>query len=170
MQIKTTYFGSTVYTKENGADFDERELKLNQIVSKCSAMIFEGLDKIKLDKALTLLNNLEVLDQIARKEIMTAYNAGEPAICDFVNEHFNEYGEETTQKIFDKLGINKQKDVTFLENLELGLVVAYEEMSRGICATLDYNLIWINGSTFTDQILAVSFNDKMRFLSIAHES
>ena len=52
----------------------------------------------------------------------------------------------------------------------MGGVVVYEDAIKGICITLDYNLIWDAGLPFTDQILAASFNKDGTFLSIAHES
>ena len=170
MQINTKHFGSTIYTKEAGADFDKKQITLNQVTSIGSATIHKGLDNQQVEKALKLLDALETLDDIARNEIIKAYNKNDRLVCEFVNEHYNDYGEETTQEIFKKLKINKQNNLLFLENLELGFIISYEEKTRGICATLDYNLIWSEGFTFTDQILAVSFNSEMECLSIAHES
>jgi len=133
-------------------------------------MIFEDLDEPKLQTALKLLDNLEALDKIARREMHSSYNNGDSLIGDFINEHFNDYGEEITNEIFEKLNINKQNNQLFLENIELGLVVVYEDAIRGVSAVLDYNLIWIDESPFTDQLLVVTFNDKMEFQGISHES
>ena len=171
MKIQTTLFGIASYSIENGADFEAQEIKLKGVNEKCYIDIFEGLDTSKLKKAIILLDNLEELDSIARKELLKAYDDDNGIVCDFINEHFNDYGDEISQEIFKKLNIDKQNDKKFLDNIELGAICAYEEATRGICITLDYNLLWEDiGSPFTDQILAVSFNADMQFLGIAHES
>ena len=169
-EIRTKLFGTSVYTKEDGVDFDDQELVMNNITSLCTAMIFEDLDETGLSEAVQLLDNLEAFDAQARKEILSQSEDSGSTVSDFVNEHFNDYGDEIEAEIFEKLKINSQNNKAFLEGMELGGVVVYYDAIKGICITLDYNLIWEAGSPFTDQILAASFNKDGKFLSIAHES
>ena len=170
MKIKTTLFGETEYTAESGGDYDLQKIVLNGVASTCSIFIFEGLNEEQLIKVVNLLNNIEKLDNIAKKRLLESHSDNNYGVRYFVDEHYHEYGEETKLEIFSKLNITKQDNIKFLENMELGHIHVYEELTRGLCITLDYNLIWEEDTPFTDQILAVSFNADMHFLSIAHES
>lgn len=170
MKIKTILFGETEYTIDSGGEYDLQNIVLNDITSTCGVFISEGLDREKLLKAVNLLDEIEKLDNLSRKKLLESYSKNNYGVRDFVEEHYNEYHEETKLEIFSKLNITEQDNIKFLKNMELGHIFVYEEATRGMCATLDYNLIWEEGSTFTDQILAVSFNSDMQFLSIAHES
>ena len=172
MKIQTKLFGTASYSIEDGATFETtKELQLKGFYKNCYIDIFEGLDAPKLEKAIMLLDNLEELDRVARDELSKAYDNDNKLVCDFINEHFNDYGDEVAQEIFEKLAINKQDDKKFLDNMEIGTIVAYEEASLGICIAIDYNLIWLGaGDSFTDQLLVITFNSDMKFLAISHES
>jgi len=52
MEIKTKYFGSSIYSKEDGADFEVTNIELNNKTSDCNLMIFDGLDDKKSRKLL----------------------------------------------------------------------------------------------------------------------
>ena len=169
-KITTKLFGTSDYKKDDGVDFDHQKIFLNNVASVCTVMIFEGLDEKGLSKAIELLDKLEAFDAQARKEILSQSEDGGSTVSDFVNEHFNDYGDDVEAEIFEKLKINSQNNKAFLEGMELGGVVVYEDAIKGICITLDYNLIWDAGIPFTDQILAVNFNADGKLLSIEHES
>ena len=168
--IKTKLFGDAEYIKDDGVDFDDKTISLNNRKSTFTVMIFEGLNETELDKGIKLLDNLEELDSLARKEIIALNEDSNSIVSEFANDHFNEYGEDIQNAIFEKLNINTQYNKAFLENMEIGLVVVYEDASKGVCATIDYNLIWKDGDSFTDQVLAISFNENSQLISIAYES
>lgn len=168
--ITTRYFGETTYTEDYGADFDKTEIYLNNKTSLCDVSIFENLNEAKLAKGIMLLDSLEELDAKARKEMLADYQSDTSIVYDFIDEHFNEYGDEIRDQIFAKLNISTQDNDKFLENLELGSITLYDDANKGVCITLDYNLIWDEMFTFTDQILAVNFNAEKQCVGIAHES
>jgi len=169
-RINTKLFGEAEYTKDAGVDFDTKTIVLNNISSTCSVMIFEGLSEADLDKAIKLLDNLEKLDALAKIEILSSNKNSNSITSEFANDHFSDYDEDIKNEIFKKLDINKQDNKIFLENMEVGGVVVYEDVTKGICITLDYNLIWEDEVPFTGQILAIRFNADSKFLSIAYES
>lgn len=170
MQLTTQYFGTTEYTEADGADFDAKEITLNNTQSVCTVMIFEGLSELELTQAVTLLDHIEELDNRAKSAIKKAYENNDKIVHDFINEHFQEY-EEFSQQLLKELNIQQQDNDVFLANLKLGSIAIHNETDNNtLTATLDYNVIWEDGIPFTDQILAVRFNQQMTLLSIDHES
>ena len=169
MMLNTIYFGDSVYTKE-GAFFKPTEVILNNVVSIVSLNISGGLNDKECVLVLSLVDDLKLLDQAAKREIRLSYENKNSIVASFIHEHFKDYTEEITQQIFDHLGIKKQDDLVFIDRLKLGSVSIYNDKNTGLCITLDYNILWDEGIPFTDQILAVRFDSEKRFLSVAHES
>ena len=172
MTIKTKHFGSLIYTKEDGADFKVASLELNNKRSQCTLMIFDGFDEQEIVRAIEIIDNLESLDAISRNEISSSYDSENQTVNDFINEHFNDYGEDIAKDIYAKLNVSEQDDLAFIENLELGSVSVSKRADdlNSISTTLDYNVLWSDGISFTDQILAVTFDQEMKFIYLSHES
>ena len=171
MEITTKIFGKAIYSQDEGLDFDEKYISLNGRTNLCSGCIFEGLNKEQITKTQYILNELELLDKKAHELFLKFYEEGDDILCPFIDEHFNEYGDEIKEKIFKKLQISNQDDIAFLNNLEFGSFhISEDEGIKGVLITMDYNLIWQDGITFTDQILAINFNENLEYISHSHDS
>ena len=171
MKLNTKIFGETIYSKEDGLNFDTVMIDFNGKRNACSGMVFEGLTNKQIEMAESLVNSLEQLDKKARELFLEFYEEERGVVAPFVHQHFNEYGSEIRARIFEKLQITEQNDRVFLENLEFGsFSISKDDKNEGIWITMDYNLIWEDGWTFTDQILAIRFNEKLEYTWCGHES
>lgn len=189
MEIKTQLFGTATYDEDDGADFEAREIVLNNTRSMCSVMIFEDLSTPAIKRAVELLDTIETLDQAAKAAILQAYDAKDDIVVGFIHYHFDsemgldENDEEYVERVYKKLGINQPDDLAFIKHLELGSITIYTDYedededdendtteSNALNIVLDYNVIWEDEISFTDQVLAVTFDANKELLSINHES
>ena len=177
MKYETKYFGNIYYDPKHGTYTDPICIVSNGRTSLCNLHIFEDeyFSQEKLKSGLDVINELEVLDQLARKEFLLDYH-DEGEVEEFIQIHFEDYGDEVTQKIAKKLETPERNDALFLEKLELGNVSLAnsdslkDEGEGQFIITLDYSLIWLDGSSFTDQILVARFDQNSQFLYVTHES
>jgi len=142
MKITTKIFGETIYSQEDGLTFDTETISFNGITNPCSGMIFEGLNSKQIEASEYLINSLELLDKKAREIFLEIYAKEAEMVAPFVNEHFNDYGDEVREMIFKKLQITHQDDKAFLENMEFGsFYISEDDTTNGAEITMDYNLI-----------------------------
>jgi len=167
----TKLFGEAEYSSEDGVDFDEITLQLNGRETHLSGIIFEDLTEVQIEKAVVLVDSLEELDAKARLKWLELLREEDEEVCGFIDVHYNEYGEEIKSKVLDKLQVKEQNDVLFIRNLELGSFHIIEgEDEDSVEIVMDYSLIWEEGSSFTDQILAMHFTDKLEYAMHTHDS
>ena len=177
MNYTNNIFGNIHYTPEDGTYTDPTPIVINGRPSDCNLHIFEDqyFAQAKLSSALEQLNQLEVLDQLAREAFLQRYQQADDVVADFVHDHF-EYSDETTQEIAQTLGTTDRNYMLFLDKIELGSVslansASLEDKGAGTYEiTLDYSLIWVGGISFTDQILVARFDQDNQLLQVAHES
>jgi len=171
MEIITDIFGKAIYSQEDGLILNKKYISLNGRKNYCSGLIFGELTQKQITKAQYILNNLEFLDKKAHELFLKFYEEEDDIIFSFVNEHFNEYGDEIKEKIFKKLKISNQDNISFLNNLEFGsFYIAEGNDTNNVWITMDYNLIWQDSITFTDQILAIKFDENLEYISHSHDS
>lgn len=172
MNIKTKLFAQSIYSKEDGLNFDKTELILNsKSVVISHGMIFEGLNFMQINKAVILLDSLEILDKNAR-EIFLEHIDEKSGIVDFFIElHYNEYGNEIRNRIYEKLDLKEQNNRAFLDNIELGnFHISEDDEPNSVRITMDYSLIWEDGCSFTDQLLVINFDEYGDYIFHTHES
>ena len=169
--IEPKLFGKHEYSYDDGLDFEVRSVELNGRTTQLRGTIFDVLNELEVQKAVTLLDNLEVLDAKARKKWMELLEEEDEEVCSYIDIHHDEYGDEVRDLVFKKLKVEKQDNRAFIKNLELGsfhITEGDEEDSVEI--VMDYSLIWENGTSFTDQVLAMHFNDMLAYEMHTHDS
>lgn len=169
--IEPKLFGKHEYSYDDGLDFEVRSVELNGRTTQLRGTIFDALNELEVQKAVTLLDNLEVLDAKARKKWMELLEEEDEEVCSYIDIHHDEYGDEVRDLVFKKLKVEKQDNRAFIKNLELGsfhITEGDEEDSVEI--VMDYSLIWENGTSFTDQVLAMHFNDMLAYEMHTHDS
>ena len=169
-KINTVFFGETEYSSEDGVDFDEVTLQLNGRETHLRGMIFEDLTKVQIEKAVVLLDSLEELDAKARTIWLKLLEEQDSEVLGFIDVHYNEYGEEVKSMVQEKLQTKEQDNLTFIENLELGSFYIMKRDSKSVEIVMDYSLIWEDGCSFTDQVLAMHFTDKLEYVLHTHDS
>jgi len=167
----TKLFGEAEYSSEDGVDFDEITLQLNGRETHLSGIIFEDLTEVQIEKAVALIDSIEELDAKARKKWLELLEEEDEDVYSFINIHFNEYGEEIKSKVLDKLKIKEQDNVAFIENLELGsFQISEGEDEESVEIVMDYSLIWEDGDSFIDEVLAMHFTDKLEYEMHTHDT
>jgi len=167
----TKLFGEAEYSSEDGVDFDEITLQLNGRETQLSGIIFEDLTEVQIEKAVVLVDSLEELDAKARLKWLELLEEEDEDVYSFINIHFNEYGEEIKSKVLDKLKIKEQDNVAFIENLELGsFQISEGEDEDSVEIVMDYSLIWEDGDSFIDEVLAMHFTDKLEYEMHTHDT
>jgi len=127
--------------------------------------------KHSFQKAAVLLDSLEALDKKARTIWLKLLEEQDSEVLGFIDVHYNEYGEEVKSMVQEKIQIKEQDNLAFMENLELGSFHITEgDDEESIEIVMDYSLIWENGCSFTDQILAMHFTDKLEYVLHTHDS
>jgi len=170
-KFSTVFFGEVEYSSEDGVDFDEVTLQLNGKETHLRGLIFEDLTKGQIEKAVVLLDSLEELDAKARTVWLKLLEEHDEEVVGFIDVHYNEYGEEVKSMVQEKLQGKEQDNLAFMENLELGSFHITEgDDEESIEIVMDYSLIWENGCSFTDQILAMHFTDKLEYVLHTHDS
>lgn len=167
----TKIFSKKEYSITDGVIFDSVEVVLNGKVSNFRGMIFEGLNEVQMKKAVSLLDSLELLDAKARRKWLELLEEEEEEVCGFIDIHHNEYGEEIKEQILEKLKVEKQDNRAFIEGLEFGSFhISEGDEEDSVEIVMDYSLIWEGGCSFTDQILAMHFSDKLEYEMHTHDS
>jgi len=170
-KFRTVFFGEVEYSSEDGVHFDEVTLQLNGRETHLRGMIFEDLTKVQIEKAVVLLDSLEELDKKARTIWLKLLEEQDSEVLGFIDVHYNEYGEEVKSMVQEKLQTKVQDNLAFMENLELGSFHITEgDDEESIEIVMDYSLIWENGCSFTDQVLAMHFTDKLEYVLHTHDS
>lgn len=171
IKIDSELFGLHQYISNIGLDFDNKTMFLNGRENSFAGMIFEDLNEVQIEKAVVLLDSLEILDSKARRKWLEFLEEKDQEVCNFIDMHYNEYGEEIKEQVLEKTKVRKRDNKAFVETLEFGSFHITEgEEEDSIEIVMDYSLIWENGCSFTDQILAMHFNDKMEYEMHTHDS
>ena len=170
-EIEIKLFGKQNYSYADGLDLDAIRVEFNGRATQLRGTIFDGLNRLQIQKAVTLLENLEMLDAKARKKWIKLLEEEDEEVCGYIDTHYDEYGDEVRDLVLQKLKVEKRDNRAFIENLELGSFHITEgEEEDGVEIVMDYALIWENGSSFTDQILAMNFNDELAYEMHTHDS
>jgi len=166
----TVFFGEVEYSSEDGVDFDEVTLQLNGKETHLRGHVVNDLTKVQIEKAVVLLDSLEELDAKARTIWLKLLEEQDSEVLGFIDVHYNEYGEEVKSMVQEKLQTKEQDNLAFMENLELGSFYIMKRDSKSVEIVMDYSLIWEDGCSFTDQVLAMHFTDKLEYVLHTHDS
>jgi len=169
-KFRTVFFGEVEYSSEDGVDFDEVTLQLNGKETHLRGHVVDDLTKVQIEKAVVLLDSLEELDAKARTIWLKLLEEQDSEVLGFIDVHYNEYGEEVKSMVQEKLQTKEQDNLAFMENLELGSFYIMKRDSKSVEIVMDYSLIWEDGCSFTDQVLAMHFTDKLEYVLHTHDS
>jgi hypothetical protein len=171
ISLESKIFGQQKYSSEKGLDFDDVSMILNNKMANFRGMISEDLNEVQIKKAIQLLDSLEVLDAKAREKWLELLEEKDEVVCEFIDIHHDEYGNEVKNQILEKLKVEKQDNKAFIVNLEFGSFHIIEgDEDDSVEIVMDYSLIWEDGASFTDQILAMHFTDKLEYDMHTHDS
>ena len=158
--FESRFFGDVVV--EKGA-FVRRETSLGSRVLTRSLFVGDefGADQALLDRAASLVDTMETLDQRAREAI----DAEGDDVPGYVTFHLEELEDDVLRRIFgaDRAAIDR---AAFLAKLDLVGVAVHVREPAGFSLVLDYSL----GPSVSDQLLAVTFDMEGRATRVSHES
>ncbi len=162
MQLSSPLFG-VVETGPDHSIYVVSAITSNGRPSHCSLFVSDEIftRPEHVEKAERLLDRLERIDQMARKEIAAGLAAANATIVDFIDYHL----EETPDEVAAKLGVGRVGYDVFVAGLDLCGVMVHLNEDR-VRLGCDYSI----GKDFSDQLLAVKFDEDGEFLDIAHES
>jgi len=169
-KFRTVFFGEIEYSGEDGVDFDEVTLQLNGRETHLRGHVVDDLTKGQIEKAVVFLDSLEELDAKARTLWLKLLKEQDSEVLGFIDVHYNEYGEEVKSMVQEKLQTKEQDNLAFMENLELGSFHIMKRDSKSVEIVMDYSLIWEDGCSFTDQVLAMHFTDELEYVLHTHDS
>ncbi|HIP30194.1 MAG TPA: DUF2004 domain-containing protein [Sulfurospirillum arcachonense] len=170
VDIETKIFGKQTYSSQDGLDFDNTKMILNGKENSFRGSIFDDLNSIQIEKAVVLLDSIEEIDAKARVKWLELLAEKDEEVCYFINVHHDEYGEEVKSQVLAKLQVEKQDNRAFIENLEFGSFHVTEgDEEDSVEIVMDYSLIWDGNTSFTDQILAMHFTDKLEYDMHTHD-
>lgn len=125
--------------------------------------IFIGTgDQNILDRAASLVDDLDRLDVRARAAIQAAH-AADATVRGYVDHHLDAVDADVLERLF---GAAKPDDATFLARLELVGVAIHPVKEEHFKLVLDYSL----GRDVSDELLAVRFDEAGEVVAVTHES
>ena len=138
-----------------------REVSVGSRSMTRSLFLGMDLDQTLLDRAAALVDTLPTLDLRAREAI--AANADN--MPGYVTFHLEELDDAALHRLFDadRSAIDR---AAFLAKLEVVGVNVHHRPESAFSLVLDYSL----GRSYTDELLAVSFDMRGHVLAVTHES
>lgn len=161
--LKTRLFGEVVVTR--GGAFLERKRSATGRTLTPSLYVGEGLDRVPLEGAAVLLDDMRSLEARAREAIRQDFGRGaQGVVAAFVAFHLDELDAAVVRRLFGDAGV--ESAAAALTRLELVGLAVHAEKTAGFSVVFDFSF----GPEHTDELLAVAFRADGQVLGVRHES
>ena len=166
MIFKTKKFG-TVEIDENNGFYDRINISMaHQGVVNCGLNVCESItkDPAHAEKASKLVDSLDELDRKAREAVKKDYDGNNNGTVGYyLRFHLNELDSEFWEATFP--GVAEIDELFVLSHLKLNSVGLHTE-DGAVHVNLDY----VINFDFSDELIAVYFDEDGEIIAVSHES